>query len=56
MPKSSGSPVSLSGWGVKSVLVAVTWTAVVWLPIRAPVIELVSRRLPNDCCVVRSAL
>ena len=48
--------MSLSGCGVKSVTVPVTWTAVVWLPIVPPVTELVSSIEPNDCCVVRSAL
>ncbi len=54
--KSNGSPVSFSGCGVKSVTVAVMPTDVVCEPIVAPVTELVRSMLPNDCCVVRSAL
>jgi hypothetical protein len=48
--KSSGSPVSRDGFGVKSVWIRSTWTAVLWLPTCAPVTELSSSRSPNVCC------
>ena len=50
--KSSGSPVSFSGCGVKSVTVPVTWTAVVWVPIvRAGHGVREQQASPNDCWV-----